>query len=74
MTPGPPYRWCHSVMKFDDHDPNFFESAAHAGPLPHNVVSRAAKVALTTRRTAARRLSRLMNSHRIRRSAASLST
>ena len=47
-------------MKFEDQDPNFFESDAHAVPWPHHAVSRAAKVAFTSFRTAARRLSTVM--------------
>ncbi len=73
MIPAPPYRWCHSVMKFADHDPNLRESDAHAVPGPHREVSRASRVLFTTVRIAARRLSRLTNSRRVRRSAASVS-
>ncbi|CAM5609977.1 hypothetical protein SVIOM74S_07160 [Streptomyces violarus] len=47
-------------MKLLDQDPNFFESEAQAVPWPHHAVSRAAKVALTSFRTAARRLSTVM--------------
>ncbi|OKI06784.1 hypothetical protein AMK13_15210 [Streptomyces sp. CB02056] len=56
-------------MKFEDQDPNFFESDAHAVPCPHHAVSRAAKVEFTSLVTAARRLSTVMKC----RSAASLS-
>jgi len=49
------------------------ESDAHEVPCPHSETSRAARVSLTMRRIAPRRLSRLMNSRRTRRSAASLS-
>jgi hypothetical protein len=48
---------CHSVIRFDSHDPNFFESDAHAVPVPHQFGSRAAKVALTSFAIARRRLS-----------------
>ena len=47
------------------------ESDAHEVPCPHSETSRAARVSLTMRRIAPRRLSRLMNSRRTRRSAAS---
>ncbi|PRX59060.1 hypothetical protein B0I32_121164 [Nonomuraea fuscirosea] len=60
-------------MKFADHDPNLRESDAHEVPSPHRATSRAFRVALTIRRIASRRLSRLMNNRRVRRSAASLS-
>jgi hypothetical protein len=60
-------------MKFDDHEPNFFESDAHAVPSPHHRLSRAARVALTSLVTARRRLSRFTHSRRIRRRAASVS-
>src|SRR5260370_228826 len=73
MIPGPPYRWCHSVMKFADHDPNLRESDAHEVPGPHNSTSRASSVLFTTVRIAARRLSRLMKNRRVRRSATSVS-
>jgi len=59
-------------MWFADHDPNLRESDAHAVPGPHSEVSRASRVALTTVRIAARRLSRLTNSRRVRRSATSV--
>lgn len=72
MIPAP-YRWCHSVMKFADHEPNLRESDAHAVPGPHSEISRTSSVLLTTVRIAARRLSRLTNSRRVRRSAASVS-
>jgi hypothetical protein len=73
MIPGPPYRWCHSVMKFADHDPNLRESDAHEVPGPHKSTSRASSVLFTTVRIAARRLSRLMKNRRVRRSATSVS-
>ncbi|MCW2880403.1 MAG: hypothetical protein JWQ95_4503 [Sphaerisporangium sp.] len=73
MTPGPPYRAWYSVIRFDDHDPNFFESDAHAVPLPHHSGSRIFRVALTRVAIAARRLSRLTNRCRVARSAASVS-
>lgn len=60
-------------MKFDDQEPNFFESDAHAVPCPHQAASRAAKVALTSLVTAARRLSTVMKCRRTCLSAASLS-
>src|SRR5947209_7348087 len=74
MIPGPRYRWCHSVIRFDDHDPNFLESEAHAVPSPHQAGSRIVRVLLTRRRIAARRLSRVKWEARTRRSAASVST
>ena len=61
MTTGP---GCDGVLT---------ESDAHEVPCPHSETSRAARVSLTMRRIAPRRLSRLMNSRRTRRSAASLS-
>ncbi|HEV8224223.1 MAG TPA: hypothetical protein VGP74_03110, partial [Rubrobacteraceae bacterium] len=33
--PGPRLCWCHSVIRFDSHEPNFFESDAQAVPEPH---------------------------------------
>lgn len=60
-------------MKFDDQDPNFFESEAHAVPSPHSPSSQAAKVALTTLTTAACRLSRVTKVLRTLLSAASVS-
>ncbi|MFF4625642.1 hypothetical protein [Nonomuraea jabiensis] len=47
-------------MKFADQDPNLRESDAHEVPSPHSATSRALRVALTMRRIASRRLSRLM--------------
>ena len=61
MTTGP---GCDGVLT---------ESDAHEVPCPHSETSRPARVSLTMRRIAPRRLSRLMNSRRTRRSAASLS-
>ena len=61
MTTGP---GCDGVLT---------ESDAHEVPCPHSETSRAARVSLTMRRIAPRRLSRLMNGRRTRRSAASLS-
>ena len=61
MTTGP---GCDGVLT---------ESDAHEVPCPHSETSRAARVSLTMRRIAPRRLSRLTNSRRTRRSAASLS-
>nr|WP_286246887.1 hypothetical protein [Streptomyces graminofaciens] len=58
-------------MKFVDHDPNFFESDAHAVPAPHHCSSRTVKVALTNFTSADRRLARLTNRCRVLRSTAS---
>src|SRR5437868_1035331 len=60
-------------MKFEDQEPNFLESLAQAVPSPHHAASRAAKVALTSRTSAARRLVRLTNRCRTRRRTVSLS-
>ena len=60
-------------MKFDDHEPNCFESDVHAVPSPHHALSRAARVALTSLVTARRRFSRFTHSRRIRRRAPSVS-
>lgn len=60
-------------MKFDDHEPNFLESEAHAVPSPHQVRSRAVRVALTSLATARRRFSRFTHSRLTRRSVASVS-
>lgn len=63
----------YSVIRFEDHAPNFFESLAHAVPSPHQAASRAANVALTKVAIAPRRLSRETYMRRTWRSAASLS-
>src|SRR3546814_19252410 len=50
MTPRPPYRACHSVIRLRSHAPNFVESDAHAVPAsPHTAALRIASVAFATR-------------------------
>src|SRR3546814_17711411 len=50
MTPRPPERACHSVIRLRSHEPNFVESDAHAVPAPpHTAALRIASVAFATR-------------------------
>src|SRR6266566_783507 len=53
------------VIRFEDHEPNFFASLAHAVPSPHQAGSRIRSVAFTSWPIASRRLSRLTNRYRV---------